>query len=429
MFPHSVPPASLINFPYSHGLQHQQKEEQLEFDRQQFELNRHKLGTLQDINYGIPREFYITGQPLPYEVKVELYNSSLWKKFNAETTEMIITKNGRRMFPSVEITVSGLDKQDNYCIILELALASDRRQKYVKSEESGEETDVKSFHNSAAKGWTPTSIAEPQPEHHRRMLVHPDSPACGDHWMKQKPISFSKVKITNDICTSQQNQILLTSMHKYQARIWIVKCDNLLNLREYYSHPSAFYTLKETEFIAVTAYQNENIINLKIANNPFAKGFRKDGQSRHKRKNLKENNIAGDCIAEEKDNSTETKDHLLEEEMNVMFLKANEQSQASMTDSSGTDSYELNNNREIPSLSSSLSNTTCTSTNNDRKTRPQFHRPWADNHEIEKSYVSLPLVNELTAVVPPSYYALYKNHSNYSHYFNSSLHSQYNFYS
>ncbi|KAI4484530.1 hypothetical protein M0804_007096 [Polistes exclamans] len=375
-------------------------------------------GELQNINYGIPplTEFYIHRYPLPYDVKVELYNSSLWKKFNAETTEMIITKNGRRMFPSVEITVSGLKEQDNYCILFELAPASDRRQKYVKNGEGGDETDVKSFQQPAMKGWMPTSFAEPQPVLNRRLLLHPDSPASGDHWMKQKPISFSKVKITNDTSSNQQNQILLTSMHKYQARIWIIMCDNLLNVKDYHSYPSAFFTLKETEFIAVTAYQNENIIHLKIANNPFAKGFRKDGQSRCKRKSLKENNVAGDCIKEEKDNSTEMKDYSSDVEKieDVMFLKENEQSQASMNNSLSTDSYELNNNQEIPS--SSLSNTTCNSRNNDKKTQPQFHRPWTDNHEIEKSDIFLPLANELTTVVPPRYYVRFKNHIHYSNF-------------
>ena len=34
------------------------------------------------------------------------------------------------------------------------------------------------------------------------------------------------------------------------------------------------FTFKETQFMAVTAYQNHRITQLKIASNPFAKGFR-----------------------------------------------------------------------------------------------------------------------------------------------------------
>jgi hypothetical protein len=40
------------------------------------------------------------------------------------------------------------------------------------------------------------------------------------------------------------------------------------------------FTFPETEFIAVTAYQNTDITQLKIDNNPFAKGFR-DNFDRH----------------------------------------------------------------------------------------------------------------------------------------------------
>jgi len=39
------------------------------------------------------------------------------------------------------------------------------------------------------------------------------------------------------------------------------------------------HVFPETEFIAVTAYQNELITQLKIDRNPFARGFRHDGRA------------------------------------------------------------------------------------------------------------------------------------------------------
>ena len=39
------------------------------------------------------------------------------------------------------------------------------------------------------------------------------------------------------------------------------------------------HVFPETEFIAVTAYQNELITQLKIDENPFARGFRHDGRA------------------------------------------------------------------------------------------------------------------------------------------------------
>jgi hypothetical protein len=66
-------------------------------------------------------------------------------------------------------------------------------------------------------------------------------------------------------------------MHKYQPRLHIVKTDSIANLK--HSHFNTF-TFEETKFIAVTAYQNEKITQLKIDNNPFAKGFRDNGHGR-----------------------------------------------------------------------------------------------------------------------------------------------------
>ncbi|CAI9589021.1 unnamed protein product [Staurois parvus] len=62
-------------------------------------------------------------------------------------------------------------------------------------------------------------------------------------------------------------------MHKYQPRLHIVKADEN---NGFGSKNTAFCThvFSETAFIAVTSYQNHKITQLKIENNPFAKGFR-----------------------------------------------------------------------------------------------------------------------------------------------------------
>ncbi|KAK9412538.1 T-box transcription factor TBX2 [Crotalus adamanteus] len=77
---------------------------------------------------------------------------------------------------------------------------------------------------------------------------------------------------------------ILNSMHKYQPRFHIVRANDILKLPY-----STFrtYVFPETDFIAVTAYQNDKITQLKIDNNPFAKGFRDTGNGRReKRKQL-----------------------------------------------------------------------------------------------------------------------------------------------
>lgn len=60
-------------------------------------------------------------------------------------------------------------------------------------------------------------------------------------------------------------------MHKYQPRVHIMLADvqenDIFDTTKTFSFP-------DTEFMAVTAYQNHQITQLKIASNPFAKGFR-----------------------------------------------------------------------------------------------------------------------------------------------------------
>ncbi|VDL80582.1 unnamed protein product, partial [Nippostrongylus brasiliensis] len=122
------------------------------------------------------------------------------------------------------------------------------------------------------------------PEMPKRMYIHPDSPATGEHWMA-KGANFHKLKLTNNI-SDKQGYTILNSMHKYQPRLHIVRCAEIMNLP--YSTFRTF-VFKETEFIAVTAYQNEKVTQLKIDHNPFAKGFRDAGAGKREKKRLLQN--------------------------------------------------------------------------------------------------------------------------------------------
>ena len=84
-------------------------------------------------------------------------------------------------------------------------------------------------------------------------------------------VSFDRVKLTNNQL-DDNGHIILNSMHRYQPRV------HVLHMRAV-GHKSSLHTYKtfefpETSFMAVTAYQNHRITQLKIASNPFAKGFR-----------------------------------------------------------------------------------------------------------------------------------------------------------
>ncbi|XP_048740333.2 T-box transcription factor TBX2-A-like isoform X2 [Ostrea edulis] len=193
--------------------------------------------------------------------KVEIESKELWEQFHNLGTEMVITKSGRRMFPPFKVRVSGLDKRAKYILLMDIVAVDDCRYK---------------FHNSR---WMVAGKADP--EMPKRMYIHPDSPSTGEQWM-QKVVSFHKLKLTNNI-SDKHGYTILNSMHKYQPRFHLVRANDILKLPY-----SAFrtYVFKETEFIAVTAYQNEKITQLKIDNNPFAKGFRDSGSGKREKKRL-----------------------------------------------------------------------------------------------------------------------------------------------
>ncbi|VDO11296.1 unnamed protein product [Rodentolepis nana] len=192
--------------------------------------------------------------------KAELAEPELWKAFHKMTTEMVITKSGRRMFPAYKINVTGLDPKSKYVMMMDIVPRDENRYK---------------FHNN---GWAVAGKADPEPT--KRPYIHPDSPATGEQWM-QKPISFHKLKLTNNIAERQPFQAVLNSMHKYIPRVHIVRADDFLkiNFCEFVT-----FSFEASEFIAVTAYQNEQITQLKIDHNPFAKGFRDNGSGRREKK-------------------------------------------------------------------------------------------------------------------------------------------------
>ncbi|XP_039976303.1 T-box transcription factor TBX22 [Xiphias gladius] len=204
------------------------------------------------------------GSRLDREVQVELQGSELWKRFYEIGTEMIITKAGRRMFPSVRVKVRNLDPCQQYYIAMDVMPVDSKRYRYV-------------YHSSQwmVAGNTDHSCISP------RLYVHPDSPCAGETWMRQV-ISFDRVKLTNNEM-DDKGHIILQSMHKYKPRVHVIRHDSRMDLSQIQSLPAEgvhSFSFAETEFTTVTAYQNQQITKLKIDRNPFAKGFRDPGRNR-----------------------------------------------------------------------------------------------------------------------------------------------------
>ncbi|XP_020295189.1 T-box transcription factor TBX10-like [Pseudomyrmex gracilis] len=179
----------------------------------------------------------------------------LWEEFHQLGTEMIVTKAGRRMFPTFQCRLFGLDPNTEYLMVMDFVPCDDKRYRYA-------------FHSSA---WVVAGRADPVSP--PRIHVHPDSPANGVHWMKQS-ISFDKLKLTNNQL-DDNGHIILNSMHRYQPRCHVVVAPSPPgSAPDPRTENFKTFIFPETKFTAVTAYQNHRITQLKIASNPFAKGFR-----------------------------------------------------------------------------------------------------------------------------------------------------------
>ncbi|XP_034615420.1 T-box transcription factor TBX1-like [Trachemys scripta elegans] len=187
-------------------------------------------------------------------VSVQLEMRSLWEEFNSLGTEMIVTKAGRRMFPTFQVKLSGLDPLADYVLLMDFVPLDDKRYRYA-------------FHSSS---WLVAGRADPAAP--GRVHFHPDSPAKGGQWMRQI-VSFDKLKLTNNLL-DDNGHIILNSMHRYQPRFHVVYVDPRRDSERFAHENFKSFTFAETQFMAVTAYQNHRITQLKIASNPFAKGFR-----------------------------------------------------------------------------------------------------------------------------------------------------------
>ncbi|XP_077159994.1 eomesodermin homolog isoform X2 [Paroedura picta] len=195
--------------------------------------------------------------------QVFLCNRPLWLKFHRHQTEMIITKQGRRMFPFLSFNITGLNPTAHYNVFVEVVLADPNHWRF----QGGK--------------WVTCGKADNNMQGNK-VYVHPESPNTGAHWMRQE-ISFGKLKLTNNKGANNNNtqMIVLQSLHKYQPRLHIVEVteDGVEDIND--SSKTQTFNFPETQFIAVTAYQNTDITQLKIDHNPFAKGFRDNYDSSH----------------------------------------------------------------------------------------------------------------------------------------------------
>uniref|UniRef100_A0A8C3KD46 T-box transcription factor 10 n=1 Tax=Calidris pygmaea TaxID=425635 RepID=A0A8C3KD46_9CHAR len=169
---------------------------------------------------------------------------SLWEEFNRLGTEMIVTKAGRRMFPTFQVKLSGLDPLADYVLLMDFVPLDDKRYRYA-------------FHSSS---WLAAGRADPAAP--GRVHFHPDSPAKGAQWMRQI-VSFDKLKLTNNLL-DDNGHIILNSMHRYQPRFHVVFVDPRRDSERFAHQNFKSFSFPETQFMAVTAYQNHRVSWAKV---------------------------------------------------------------------------------------------------------------------------------------------------------------------
>ncbi|KNC97785.1 uncharacterized protein SPPG_06782 [Spizellomyces punctatus DAOM BR117] len=199
-----------------------------------------------------------------------LEDAKLWAQFHSVGNEMIITKGGRCLFPTLRFRPICLDPQALYSIAIDIVQTVPHKFKF------------KNGH------WAPVSLDAGSGGESEDMLVptcrailHSSATQSGAFWIQQG-ISFAKIKLTNrcpsslrspspgsspDYPSVPEGYFYLNSFHQYQPRVHLIK-------HSAEGQSVTTYLFEETKFIAVTHYQSEKVNSLKKNYNPHAKGFK-----------------------------------------------------------------------------------------------------------------------------------------------------------
>uniref|UniRef100_A0A1I7UYD6 T-box domain-containing protein n=2 Tax=Caenorhabditis tropicalis TaxID=1561998 RepID=A0A1I7UYD6_9PELO len=160
--------------------------------------------------------------------------------------EMISTCAGRRIFPTLEYSINGLDPQKEYSMSIHIERVDGKRFRF--GEGKWMELDSKE------------KITDP------KKVFHRDGHQLGEKWM-EKPISFDHIRITNrkSRAEGKPNYIYLIAQHRYIPILTIYEGDEIVHTAR----------LEHTEFVPVTAYHNDVLGALKASNNHYTRKDRR----------------------------------------------------------------------------------------------------------------------------------------------------------
>lgn len=187
------------------------------------------------------------------KIHVSLVNDKVWQEFHSVGTEMLITRQGKRMFPLCHYRITGMDPHLLYFLVMDFHLVDEFKYRWtVAGRLRGGPSEVH--------------------ESHGRIYTHPSSPRQGAAWMEY-PVMFGAVKLTSDLL-NDDGLIVLHSNHRYIPRLHIVPVDPKLKNTVNLNNPKVqTFTFPQTEFYAVSSYQNPWFIKMRSKHNPFARQY------------------------------------------------------------------------------------------------------------------------------------------------------------
>ena len=127
----------------------------------------------------------------------------------------------RRLFPTLRVRVGGLVTSRNYVLLVDVVPVNQFRYRYEYStwfiadhdytrySPPDAMTNAAGARRTGATGVVSGIVSCPVKIRGEtsavRCYVHPESPATGDHWMRQSAISFHRLKLTNNIHDQHRN--------------------------------------------------------------------------------------------------------------------------------------------------------------------------------------------------------------------------------
>ncbi|EFO97532.1 hypothetical protein CRE_08573 [Caenorhabditis remanei] len=193
--------------------------------------------------------------PTDISVSLSVNMDTLWKSCFELNNEMIITADGRRVFPTLEYDIKGLDPLKYYSMYMHFDFIDDVKYRFING------------------NWTKSPSTEEKGV--LRRVVHHHGLQLGQNWM-DRPLSFDQIRITNRKSNEQTKGpsfVHLYTQHRYIPVLTIYERDQVVHVSK----------IDYTGFITVTSYHSAALNEFKTNSNPYATGSR---QHRRQKRSL-----------------------------------------------------------------------------------------------------------------------------------------------